>query len=63
MGTPERGLKESGIIGNFHQSGKGHKGANRKEAKKERGRIGKRQKGIWPNQVFTKPECGLKKTP
>jgi hypothetical protein len=35
---PERGIKESGIISNFDESGKGHK---RKGAEKERGRNGK----------------------
>jgi DNA topoisomerase VI subunit B len=38
FGDPERGIKESGIISNFQQSGKGHK---RKGTKTERGQNGK----------------------
>jgi hypothetical protein len=41
-GMPERGIKESGIISNFQQSGKGHK---RKGAETERGQNGKWHEG------------------
>jgi hypothetical protein len=62
LGGVEVGIKESGIIGIFHQTGKGHK---RKGAETERGQNGKwhkgkRHKGIWQNQVFTKLESGIK---
>jgi hypothetical protein len=42
LGTPEVGIKESGIIYYFHQSGKEHK---RKGAETARGRNGKKHKG------------------
>jgi hypothetical protein len=56
-GTPEAGIKESGIIYYFHQSGKGHKrkGAETERSIKERGikERGIREKGIikyWSNR-------------
>jgi hypothetical protein len=67
FGTPERGIKEFGIIGIFHQSGKRHE---QKGAKTERGRNGKRQKGKRQkgkgqkgkgyNSFSIKPERGIK---
>jgi hypothetical protein len=58
-GGAEVGIKESGIICIFHQSGKGHK---RKGVQMERGRNGKRHKGKRYNSFCFKPESGIKES-
>jgi hypothetical protein len=59
FGDAEVGIKESGIICIFHQSGKGHK---RKGAETEKGRNGKRHKGTKHNSFCFKPESGTKES-
>jgi hypothetical protein len=57
IGGAEVGIKESGIISIFHQSGKGHK---QNGAETERGRNGKRHQGKRHNSFCSKPESGIK---